>query len=265
MCKGNPSCMEIITKLLSYFWYEIFFVVIGIVVVYRSFQKFYPYIPNNISDSVPQDFEDYFQSHEEVLFNLDWICLGIFNCTHPKNQNIIIARFFCSPNSDHAAMLAQCKAADGNIEYIIEFCSELSPCGSISTNNNPYPDSIAHQKTKFIFKFPWISSVNILHDYHLSFCQAAQSESFTLKKFKPEGLEDYIYNIFKRDYEFQVKKGRMKKVDESVYAWTIRGVILAVPIQAIYFLHSYLFRLYRPKQTTLIERMRKKLAKIRQE
>jgi len=232
--------------------------------VYHSLLKFYPYTPRNISESVPEDFETHFQSSEEAFFDLDWIRLGTFHCTHPKEDNIIIARYFCSPDYNHTAMLAQCTPTVGDILYITEFYSELSPCGSILTNNNPYPNSMAHPNTKFIFKFPSIRSVNILHGYHLDFCQAAQLESFKFKKVRPECLEEDIYNIYKRDYEFQVEKGRMKKVDETAYTWTLRGVVLATPIQVIHSLYSFLFSFYRPRQATLIRRLKRKLARIQQ-
>lgn len=253
--------MEIITTFLSYFWYELFFVLLIIVLVYLSRMKGYLYTPHNISDSVPEDFETYYQSSEEAFYELDWIRLGTFHCTHPKEENIIIARFFCSPDYNHAAMLSECKLPIGDSLYITEFSSDLSPCGSICTNNNPYPGSIAYYD-KFIFKFPSINSVKVLHDYHLDFCQAAQAESFSLKKMKPECLEERLHEEFKKDYEYQVKKGRMKRVDGNAYTWTLRGVILGVPMQVIHFFYSFLFRLYRPKQATLIKRMKRKLAKI---
>lgn len=104
-----------------------------------------------------------------------------------------------------------------------------------------------------------------MHEYHLDFCQAAQSESFEFKKLDPKDLEEYIYYLFKRDFELQVKNGRMRKIEENCYGLTFRGVIVSVPMQALYFLYNNLFKFYRPKQTALIERMKKKLAKIRQE
>ncbi len=256
--------MEIIEIIFRYFWYELFFVLLGIVLVYHSRVKFYPYTPRNISDSVPEDFETYFQFSEEAFFDLDWIRLGTFHCTHPKEQTVIIARFYCSPDYNHAAMLAQCIPSEGDALYLTEFYSELSPCGSILTNNNPYPDSLAHPNDKFVFKFPSISYVNILHAYHLDFCQVAQSKSFTLKKFKPECLEDYLYYVFKRDYEYQVKKGRMKRVGENAYSWTLCGAVLAAPKQAIHLLYGSLFSFYRPKQEKMIKRMKRRLAKIKQ-
>ncbi len=113
--------MEIITTFLSYFWYELFFALLAIALVYLSRMKFYLYTPHNISDSVPEDFETYFQYSEEAFFELDWIRLGTFHCTHPKEENIIIARFFCSPDYNHAAMLSKFKSSDGDALYITEF------------------------------------------------------------------------------------------------------------------------------------------------
>ena len=245
--------MEIITTIFSYFWYELFFVLLGISLVYQSRMKFHAYKPHNISDSVPEDFETSIQSSEEAFYDLDWTCLGTFHCTHPKEQNVIIARFFCSPDYYHGAM------------YMTEFCTQLSPFGSILTNNNPYPESMVYPASRLIFKFPSIDYVNILHTYHLDFCQIAQSECFTLKRIEPESFEEFLYHISTRDYEYQVNRGRMKRVGDGVYSWTLRGAILAVPMQAIYLLYSFLFTFYRPKRKKMIKRLKRKLAKIKEQ
>jgi hypothetical protein len=257
--------MEIITTIFSYFWVEILFTLYGIALIYLSRMRFYPYAPHDIYDNVPEDFETYFQLSEQAFYDLNWIRLGTFHCTHPKEENVIVSRFFCSADYNHAAMLAQCTATDGHVIYITEFCSELFPSGYILTNSNPYPASMAYPNSKIVFRFPSVNDVNILHRHHLEFCEVAQSESFMLKKLKPECLQGYIYQAYIRDFEYQVKKGRMKKIEDNVYSWTLIGTILAVPMQAIYFLHSFLFSFKRPNKEKMIKRLKKKLAKVQQD
>ena len=55
---------------------------------------------------------------------------------------------------------------------------------------------------------------------------------------------------------------RMKRNKDGSYCFTLLGSILAVPLHAIYFLHGYLTKFYRPGHNRILKKVDRKLGRI---
>ncbi|MHC4637664.1 MAG: hypothetical protein ACYTBV_09215 [Planctomycetota bacterium] len=250
----------IVEKLLEYFWLDVFFMLYGIAVVFFSFSKKYAFVPESIAGNLPERFANFIANNEDILLEQYWIRLGSFRCSSPKEDVAIFANFYSSPDYLHHAVLAE---AESSIEvfHFIEFCSCLYPTGSICTNNMPYPDAIATRPEKVMVKLP-LKNLIELYEIHKEFCERAESKLMTFKKQEPEYLEQFVYDSFRKDYEYQVSKKRMKRNKDGSYSFTFLGSVLAVPLQVIYFLHGYLAKFYSPSHNRILKKVDRKLGRI---
>jgi len=247
-------------KLFENLWLVIVFILCAIVVVFSLFPKKYAFVPESIAGKLPERFAKFIAINEDYLFEQYWIRLGSFRCLSPKEDVTILANFYSSPDYLHHAVLAEAESST-EVFHFIEFCSCLYPTGSICTNNMPYPDAIATRPEKVMVKLPSKNLVE-LYELHKEFCKMAESKLMTFKKQEPEDLEQFVYDSFRKDYEYQVSKKRLKRNKDGSYCFTLLGSILAVPLHAIYFLHESLFKFYTPSHNRILKKVDRKLGRI---
>jgi hypothetical protein len=250
----------ILEKLLQYFWLDIAFVAYGIAIVYFSFSKKYAFVPESIAGHLPERFANFIAANEGFLLEQYWIRLGSFRCSSPKEDVKVFANFYSSPDYLHHAILAELESS-AEVFYFIEFCSCLYPAGSICTNNIPYPNALETRPDKVMVKLP-SKSLFELYAIHKELCKKAESKLMTFKKQGPEHLEKFVYDGFRKDYEYQVQRKRFKRNKDGSYSFTFLGAILAVPLQVIHFLYGHLTKYYRHSNDSILKKVDSKLGKI---
>jgi hypothetical protein len=254
--------MDLFGRIFNWFWIELVVVVWAVVSACFWFKKTYLPKPIRVEDSeLPENFLEWTTSHEHIFRNIGFSPVGNYDCSIIDSQKVLM-RFFISSDRRHLAMLCETSQEGITPERHIQFCTQFKPYGRISTNNSPYPNFISMPKTDITIKLHWIKDFKKIYEQHIFFCEAVDSVLFKPVEQKTNAFEQYIYDILKREYIFQVKKKRMKRVEENVYALTIWGAIVGVPLFALYFLHSYIFRLYKPDKNKIAKKIRTKFKRM---
>ncbi len=254
--------MEWFGRVLNWFWIELVVIVWAVVSACLWFKKTYIPKPIRVEDSeLPEDFLEWTASCEHIFSDMKFSPVGNYDFSILDRQKTLM-RFFISSDRRHLAMLLETSQEGITPERNVQFGTDFKPCGSISTNNSRYPKFASIPKTDVIIKLPWIKDFKEIYEQHIFFCEAVDSVLFKPVEQKTNAFEQYIHDILKRDCTYQVKKKRMKQVDENVYALTIWGAIAGVPLLALCFLHSYLFELYKPDKNRIAKRIRAKFKRM---
>jgi len=120
---------------------------------------------------------------------------------------------------------------------IWEFSTSLSPHGELATNTNNNFNALFNPKDHFVFKMPWVKTVEKLYSAHLSQISKLIDLDFLPCSLSIENTEHRIVDQVRWSFDLQVRKGRMKKTRKDTYRYTLYGSAMGVPLIAVSMLN----------------------------
>ena len=150
-----------------------------------------------------------------------------------------------------------------NRKTILEFCSRLYPSGSITTTNDSNPSIISYQPDKMKVNVPWKRTAADIYELHRSLCLTAQDETFTPAVLQPADFAESLRNDTLKDYEYQVKSHRLRRVAEGQYRLTLLESIIAAPLLWYQMAYGRLFPWYTPPDSFFCRKLRRRLRRFK--
>jgi hypothetical protein len=141
---------------------------------------------------------------------------------------------------------------------VVEFSTEFRPEANVTTNNSSQPGIFRYPPTKTVTRAPWKRSVRSLYELHKSLYAVAVSHRLEPVDLRQRDFAELVRDGARRDNEYQVAAGHMRRVNQNTYALTLKGVILAVPVIWLNMAHGLLSS-FRRSDDSLRQRLRKRL------
>jgi monoterpene epsilon-lactone hydrolase len=146
-----------------------------------------------------------------------------------------------------------------NRKTILEFCSRLYPSGSITTTTDSNPTIISYQPDKMRANVPWKRTAAEVFALHQSLCRTALDEKFTPAAIYPSSFAESLIDNTLKDYEYQVKAHRLRRVAEGQYRLTLLEAIIAAPLLWYQMAYGRLFFWYKLPNSFFHRRLRRRL------
>jgi len=144
-----------------------------------------------------------------------------------------------------------------------EFSTRLTPSGSVTTNNSHDPLTFYRPPEKIAVCAHWKQGFAELFQLHQSLCEAAGESGFTPRKFEPDNFRALLDAWLREDFEAQVRTGRMRRVGENAYRFTLKGAAITTPVVWWFMSYGFILRRLRPGDKTLVTRARRRFARLR--
>lgn len=141
----------------------------------------------------------------------------------------------------------------------LDISSELDPSGSITTTLASNQSIYARPPDKLMAKVPWMTTSGEVYELHRVLCEQAQKEGYQIKDLSRITLVDNIRKSLRDEMEYQVERGRYKRVAEDEYRMTILGAAIAVPLIWYRMCFGALLGWYRPGKTIFCWKLRRGL------
>ena len=154
-------------------------------------------------------------------------------------------------------------ASGQNMKTILEFGTRLYPSGSITTTNDSNPSIISYQPDKMKVNVPWKRTAADIYELHRSLCLTAQDETFTPAMLQPADFAESLRNDTLKDYEYQVKSHRLRRVAEGQYRLTLLESIIAAPLLWYQMAYGRLFPWYTPPDSFFCRKLRRRLRRFK--
>jgi hypothetical protein len=154
-------------------------------------------------------------------------------------------------------------ASGQNMKTILEFGTRLYPSGSITTTNDSNPSIISYQPDKMKVNVPWKRTAADIYELHRSLCLTAQDETFTPAVLQPADFAESLRNDTLKDYEYQVKSHRLRRVAEGQYRLTLLESIIAAPLLWYQMAYGRLFPWYTPPDSFFCRKLRRRLRRFK--
>ena len=154
-------------------------------------------------------------------------------------------------------------ASGQNMKTILEFGTRLYPSGSITTTNDSNPSIISYQPDKMKVNVPWKRTAADIYELHRSLCLTAQDETFTPAVLQPADFAESLRNDTLKDYEYQVKSHRLRRVAEGQYRLTLLESIIAAPLLWYQMAYGRLFPWYTPPDSFFYRKLRRRLRRFK--
>jgi hypothetical protein len=198
---------------------------------------------------------------EAGLINLGYEHVGDYDASATDQVEMKI-QVYLSPDRLCTAVIANVKSAAQTFS-LVEFNTDLSPHGNITTSGSKYPNTFYYPPDKMVAKVPWKTSVAEMAALHTLLCETAREDQFVPVRMDPGRIRECVVAEMRRDYEYQVKCGRMTEVSPDVYRSTLKGTFIAVPLIWSKMVHGFIHNLYHPSNETFCRRLRGRLKKAR--
>jgi acetyl esterase/lipase len=243
--------------------WEAVVIVLVITVVFASSKRITVPTVTPLSDQsssaqapVPRD------SLEAQVQELGFIYLGDFDVTMVAQTSARI-RAYVNADSLCAAILIDITSGNSK-KTVLEFCTRLHPSGSITTTNDSNPSIISYQPDKMKVNVPWKRTAADIYELHRSLCLTAQDEKFTPAVFQPADFAESLRNDTLKDYEYQVKSHRLRRVAEGQYRLTLLEAIIAAPLLWYQMTYGRLFFWYKLPDGFFSRKLRRRLSRFKQ-
>jgi monoterpene epsilon-lactone hydrolase len=224
--------------------WEIAVVLLVITVVFASAKRITvptvtPLTDQSGSEQAPEPRD----SLEAQVQGLGFLYMGDFDVTMIARTSARL-RVYVDADSLCEAILIDITSGQ-NRKTILEFCSRLYPSGSITTTTDSNPNIIAYQPDKMRANVPWKRTAAEVFALHQSLCRTALDEKFTPAAIYPLGFAESLRNDTLKDYEYQVKAHRLRRVAEGQYRLTLLEAIIAAPLLWYQMAYGRLFFWYK--------------------
>lgn len=165
---------------------------------------------------------------ERQLHTMGFHYLGDYNVTSISSVPSRI-RAYCDPDRHAAAVLLD-MISENKTTTVLQFGTRLHPSGSIVTSNSPFPSIYARPPGKMQARVPWKNTAAEVFRLHQLLCRTARDEHFEAETVHAAAFAEIVRKEERRECEYQVELGRLRKVAEDQYRQTLLGVIIAVPL-----------------------------------
>ena len=167
-------------------------------------------------------------------------------------------------SADHlyVATIVRAHSEAEDISFV-EFHTDLSPHGNITTNNSKHASIFYYPPDKMVVKVPWQKSVMGLFDLHVELCEAAKNHLFHPTSIKPDQIERLVIQGIRNSFEDQVKCGRMVRVSEDTYRASFKGALISVPLIWLKMAYGFLYEIHRPSNRAFCKILGWRLQKAR--
>ena len=194
---------------------------------------------------------------EAQVQGLGFLYMGDFDVGMIAQASVRIRAYI---SQDHLCEAILIDITSGqNRKTILEFCSRLYPSGSITTTNDSNPSIISYQPDKMKVNVPWKRTAADIYELHRSLCLTAQDETFTPAVLQPADFAESLRNDTLKDYEYQVKSHRLRRVAEGQYRLTLLESIIAAPLLWYQMAYGRLFFWYKLPDSFFHRKLRKRL------
>lgn len=200
-------------------------------------------------------------SLEAQLQDLGFLYIGDFDIKMMARTSARI-RAYISQDRLCEAILIDITSGE-NRKTILEFGTRLYPSGSITTTNDSTPSIISYQPDKMKVNVPWKRTASDIYELHRSLCLTAQDETFTPAVLQPADFAESLRNDTLKDYEYQVKSHRLRRVAEGQYRLTLLESIIAAPLLWYQMAYGRLFPWYTPPDSFFYRKLRRRLRRFK--
>ncbi|MFA5374190.1 MAG: alpha/beta hydrolase [Dehalococcoidia bacterium] len=183
--------------------------------------------------------------------------IGDFDVTIMAQTSVRI-RTYVDADSLCAAILIDI-TSDNSKKTVLEFCTKLHPSGSITTTTDSNPNIIAYQLDKMRVNVPWKKTAADVFELHQSLCRTALDAKFTPAAIYSTSFAESLTDDTRKDYEYQVKSHRLRRVAEGRYRLTLLEAIIAAPLLWYQMAYGRLFFWYKLPDGFFHRKLRKRL------
>ena len=218
-----------------------------------------------LSDSLPGTMPAARDGKERELQAMEFRYAGDYDVSVIPGMSTTL-RAYISPDGFHCASFIDVVRREEKTS-ILEFSSGLEPSGSITTSLSSFQRIFAHPPDKLLVQVPWMNTSGEVFQLHDALCQAALKEGYRYKDVTRLKLPELIRANSRAEMEYQVQRGRYRRVGEDRYRMTFLGAVIAVPLVWYNMCYGFLFRWYHPGKTICCWRLRRGLrraARLRQ-
>ena len=220
--------------------WEIAVIVLVITIVFTSSKRItVPVVTPLKNGDNPAQKPEARDSLEAQVQELGFLYMGDFDVAMIARASARI-RAYISQDSLCEAILIDITSGQ-NRKTIMEFCTRLYPSGSITITNDSNPSIIAYQPDKMKVNVPWKRTAADIYELHRSLCLTAGDEKFTPAVLQPADFAESLRNDTLKDYEYQVKLHRLRRVAEGQYRLTLLESIIAAPLLWYQMAYGHLF------------------------
>lgn len=148
---------------------------------------------------------------------------------------------------------------------VLEFGSDLSPAGSILTNNFALPSVYSYRIQDMKASVPWKLTADEIFALHKAMCQVALDEEFTLKSIYATGFAERLSADMRKENDYQVERGRLRRVGKNRYRMTLLGALIGAPLIWYNMAYGGMFAWYKPQDSYFCWKLRRRLRRYKQE
>ena len=241
---------------------ELVFVGLGIFMVFsarrtQTVPKFRPVssLAGNPQLAIP------LSPYGQQLADLGFQPVGEYDVSMNATVQMVID-VFLSPDQLCVGTIVKVRSEATGFSFV-EFHTDLSPHGNITTNNSKHASIFYYPPDKLVVKVPWRRRVADIFALHSELCEAAKDHLFNPAPLKPDRIEECFIRAIRQSFDDQVKCGRMVKVSEDAYRASLKGVLIFVPLVWHKQVYGILYNLYRPSNQTYRKILGRRLQKAR--
>jgi hypothetical protein len=255
---------EILRWIINHLWVEVAIVVFFVASVYLAFQKQNVVELKPLRLPNPERVPPAPESQAELeLIDLGFRWIGDFDASSVEGV-VTLTRFYSSKDGLHQGMIVDVESQDYQTS-MVEFNSELSPQGNISTNNNRQPGVYSYRLEMLVVRAPWKRIVRELFTLHQALCGAATQCGFRPRLLHAKDLCFQVSNDSRQDLEGECARGRLHPISANSYQTTFLGALRYTPRIWFKMVHGHLLIWYRPADQTLAARARRRFARAARE
>jgi hypothetical protein len=240
--------------ILDYFWVDLVLLAFAIAAVYFSLQVHSVPALRTISAKPPLRQDD-------EMRDLGFTHVGSFDASSNPALQLHVWVYLSADRQTMAVVVNLSTIED--LIRTVEFHSDLSPSGNISTGNSKHAGTFYYPPHKTVVKAPWKKGLLDLFNLHKSLCETAWQNGFQPVTIQADRVRESILNDMRGDYEYQVRSGRMIRISEDKYRLSLKGAIISVPLVWSRMVHTFAYELYRPSNAAHCRRLGRRLRRAR--
>jgi hypothetical protein len=194
---------------------------------------------------------------ETQVQQLEFRYVGDFDVTSIRQVSSRV-RAYVSRDLFFAAILVDMTTTEGKTT-VLEFVSELNPAGGITTNNFSLPSVYSRRPGNMRASVPWKTTAKDVFALHMALCQVARDEKLGLQSIYVTGFAERLRDDMRKENEYQVEMGRLRRAGKDKYRMTLRGAIIAAPL--VWYCRAYggLFSWYKVPDAYYCAKFRSRL------
>lgn len=248
--------------LVNLFWLDAVVILAGVTLIYASMQKhrvpaMTPLDDRSVNGAPPEPLNRFEAEVQEMGFQY----CGDYGFGGSDAVEMILQGYL-SNDRLHCMVIMHVKA-EFEAFTAIEFSTELTPFGNITTNNNRQVGIFRYPLHKTLTKAPWKKSARDVYDLHLSLVEIANANGYQAKCIDPSRFAEEVRNDSIRDFESQERRGVLTRTATDTYRLSLWGAIRSVPRVWGQIAYGALFFLYRRSDQAFHRTLQRRFGKIR--